>query len=90
MHLTFKKFDGRSPSLVPVIDQETGDQVGRIWSNGVGADRYGGIEISLFEGRYTATVNRQDECWGFIKGVEAVLNHLLPTNLVRKQDTTAA
>jgi hypothetical protein len=78
MRLHFDKFDGRARRYVQVIDQDTGESVGHINSRGVGADRFGGIEVWLFDGNYTANLNRYDECVGFVLGVQAVLNHILP------------
>ena len=76
MNLTFKFFDGRGWNYRPVIDEDTGKEVGSIRSNGVGPYSSGGIRVSLFDGKYAKTFNRRDECWGFVKGVEAVMNHL--------------
>jgi hypothetical protein len=76
MRLTFKPFDGRRKSYRAIIDEISGQHVGSIQSDGVGFAGYGGIDVSLFDGKYSITVNRYEECWGFVKGVEAVLNHL--------------
>jgi len=46
-------------------------------ANGVGFSGEGGIEIDLFDGNFKMTVNSYGECFGFVKGVEAVLNHML-------------
>jgi hypothetical protein len=73
MNLTFKKFDGRVVDHVDVIDEDTGRKVGYIQSEGVGFEKIGGISISLFGGKYSARVNRYDECKGFVRGVETVL-----------------
>jgi hypothetical protein len=77
MRLTFKAFDGRRENHVFIIDQDTGEKVGLIQSAGVGFAGFGGISISLFGGKYTAQLHRYEECWGFVKGVEAVLNHMI-------------
>jgi hypothetical protein len=77
MRLTFKRFDGRRKCYRSVIDEVTGQQVGSIQSDGVGFAGYGGIDISLFDGKYRTTVNRYEECWGFVQGVQAVLNHMM-------------
>jgi hypothetical protein len=73
-----RSFDGRrSGDYLDVIDRDTGKKVGYIRSNGVGYSYGGGgIFITLFDGKYSDTLNKFEECWGFIKGVEAVLNHL--------------
>lgn len=76
MRLKFEVFDGRSWNWVPVIDLDTGKEVGHIKSNGTGMYSSGGIEISLFDGKYCATVSRYETAFGFVKGVETVLNHM--------------
>ena len=73
MRLTFEWFDGRSFNQVSVIDEDTGKEVGHIQSDGVGPDRSGGIGVNLFNGKYVISVRKYDQCWGFVKGVEAVL-----------------
>jgi len=93
MRLKFEWFNGRRRGYKNIIDEDTGEAVGRIKSLGVGFSGYGdgghgGIEISLFDGTYTITVNRREECWGFIKGVEAVLNRMMPSK--KKSQTVAA
>jgi hypothetical protein len=73
MRLTFKGFDGPRSNRVPVTDQDTGTEVGVIRSDGAAfGGHYGGIEVSLFGGKYRATLHRYEERWGFVKGVEAV------------------
>jgi hypothetical protein len=90
MRLKFEWFDGRQRCRKSIVDEEI---VGEIIALGVGfsscADRgHGGIEVSLFDGAYTITVNSNAECWGFVKGVEAVLNHMMPPK--KKAVTEAA
>jgi hypothetical protein len=77
MKLTFDKFDGRRFSYKKIIDGDTGDQVGRIRAQG--SFEGGGIEVSLFDDTYQIMVNRYEEAWGFVKGVEVVLNRMIPT-----------
>jgi hypothetical protein len=82
MRLTFESFDGRRRIYRKIIDQDTGKQVGNIRANGVGFIAWGvsgrgGIEVSLFDGKYETTVNRYEECWAYVKGVEAVLDHVI-------------
>jgi hypothetical protein len=74
MRLTFKHFDGRGPCNIAVIDEDTGNRVGEISCDGVGFAGSGGILISLFGERYSATVHSLHECRGFIRGVETALN----------------
>jgi len=82
MRLKFKHFSGRRWNTVPVTEESTGQEVGHIRSNGVGFGGGGthaedGIEIYLFGGRYQMTVQTYDQCWGFIRGVEAVLDQMM-------------
>lgn len=73
MRLTYKAFDGRRWNHREIIDEDTGRMVGIIRSSG---RPYGhGIHVSLF-GKYKSTIHSGEECWGFVKGVEAVLNHM--------------
>jgi hypothetical protein len=76
MHLKFKVFDGRSSKWIPVIDSDTGKEVGYIKSNGTGMYSGGGIDISLFNGKYRTTVTRYEAVLGFVMGVESVLNRM--------------
>ena len=66
-----------------VIYKETGQKIGWVKANGVGFAGTGGIEISLFGGKYSLTANKMDECWGCMKGVEAVLSHMLSTRAMQ-------
>jgi hypothetical protein len=76
MKLTFKFFDGRGRHQVPVIDLDTGKEVGHVVSYGVGFYNTGGIRVSLLDGKYSGEFDSRKACWGFVKGVEAVLNHM--------------
>jgi hypothetical protein len=76
MRLKFKWFDARRRNVEDVTDLDTGKVVGHIQSHGVGFENNGGIDISMFDGKYTASVNRYDACVGFVLGVETVLNHM--------------
>jgi hypothetical protein len=76
MHLKFETFDGRRRCDRDIIDEDTAKSVGYIRSNGVGFSNYGGIDITLFDGKYVRTVNTYQECYGFVQGVQAVLNHM--------------
>ena len=44
----------------------------------------------MFDGKYQKTVNTYDQCWGFVKGVEAVLRHAIGSVYKGSQETTAA
>lgn len=77
MRLTFERFDGRQRISIPVIDEDTGQEVGYIRTEGSGPASFGGIWVSLFGGKYSITVHKYEECWGFVNGVEAVLRHVL-------------
>jgi hypothetical protein len=62
----------------PVIDEDTGGRVGRFY--------YGkqiGRAIYLFGNKYIGRFETQAECVAFLKGVEAVLNHMV--SMDRKQ-----
>jgi hypothetical protein len=76
MRLRFEPFDGRHHNFIPVVDEDTGNVVGHIQSDGVGFGNIGGIRVSLFDDKYSAYLNRYEECSGFVKGVATVLNHM--------------
>ena len=76
MNLTFKFLNGRGRHQVPVIDEDTGKEVGCVVSFGVGYYNTGGLRVSLFDGKYVGTFDNRRACWGFVKGVEEVLNHM--------------
>ncbi|WP_213775139.1 hypothetical protein [Bradyrhizobium sp. dw_78] len=92
MRLKFDWFDGRGFKYREIIDEDTNEVVGHIYSNGVGFGNTGGIDISLFAGKYRATVNKYGECWGFVLGVQSVLNHLIavPKPKAKPQESNAA
>jgi hypothetical protein len=77
MRLKFEPFDGRGYNYKPVIDEDTGQEVGYVKSNGVGTYCGGGIEVSLFDDKYCTTVNNYERCLGFVKGVESVLRQMV-------------
>ena len=77
MQLEFDHFDGRSHTSREVIDRVTGRVVGHIQSNAVGFGNSGGIRVTLFDGKYATELNSRDEVRGFIRGVQAVLNHVV-------------
>jgi hypothetical protein len=72
MRLSFRHFDAHIRDCIEVVDQDNGQAVGSIQTEGV----EGPIRISLF-GKYHASLNRYEQCVGFVKGVEAVLNNHL-------------
>jgi hypothetical protein len=74
MRLKFDPFDGRSYNYRPVVDEDTGIQVGHIQSMGSGAYSSGRIDISLFDSKYRISVTCYEAALGFVLGVEAVLN----------------
>jgi hypothetical protein len=90
MRLTFEPFDGRRWNHRPIIDQDTGKEVGYLRSEGTGFEGFGGIHVSLFDGRYKRTLHRFEECSGFVWGVEAVLNHMIADRPAQALDSTAA
>jgi hypothetical protein len=65
----------RPPEGIPSRKGRRYGRTGEIQTSGVGFAGGGGIFISLFDGKYTTCVNRYDQCWGFIHGIETVLNH---------------
>jgi hypothetical protein len=77
MRLTFERFYARRSNCVSIIDQDTGQEVGFIQTAGVGLYNRGGIDVSLFDDKYTITVHRFEECWGFVMGVQTVLKHMI-------------
>jgi hypothetical protein len=78
MRLCFEEFSAHRKASHPIRDADTGEQVGYIETFGVGFAGGGGIFVSLFDGKYATCVNRYDQCWGFVHGIETVLNHMLP------------
>lgn len=91
MRLKFQAFDGRSWNHIPVVDEDTGNEVGFVHSDGVGPYKVGGIRVSLFGGKYSAYLNRFDECRGFVMGVEAVLDHVVAlTDVIDPAEAKAA
>ena len=77
MRLHFEKFDGRSQNYVDVFDQDSGEKVGIVRSSGNGMYSEG-LRVDLFDGKYSRRLSSIKECSGFVKGVEVVLNHMLP------------
>jgi hypothetical protein len=73
VQLSFTPFDGRSWNAIDVLDKDSNRIVGSIRSKSSGLP---GIRISLFDQKYEATVSTYEECLGFVKGVQAVLNRI--------------
>jgi hypothetical protein len=90
MRLTFPKFDARGHASENVTDEESGTVVGSISSNAVGFSNYGGIRVSLFQGKCRAELHSYPECVGFVKGVETVLNHVIGSQSKTAGKTEAA
>jgi hypothetical protein len=69
MNLAFKPFDENeiNPKR-DVIDKESNRIVGTVQGG------YLGIDVSLFGRKYKTLARSQDECLGFISGVQSVLN----------------
>jgi hypothetical protein len=74
MQLTFKPFDGRSWDVVDVLDEDSNRTVGRIVPKSSTISP--SIRVSLFDKKYEASVSTYEECLGFVRGVEAVLNRM--------------
>jgi hypothetical protein len=56
-----------------IVDEDTGKEVGMIR---LGAHPRG-RHVSLFDGKYKGNFESHAECEAFVKGVEAVLNHVV-------------
>ena len=56
-----------------VIDTDTGQEIGFVEATRSPIERH----VSLFGGKYQGRFDRPEECAAFIKGVEAVLNHMI-------------
>jgi hypothetical protein len=76
MNLNVPQFDGRKWGYKDVSDEDTGKVVGYIRCDGTGFAGSGGIEISLFDGKYRTVASSRPECCGFVRGVESVLNRM--------------
>jgi hypothetical protein len=76
MQLSFEPFDGRSPhNIIYVVDKEDSNRVvGYIRTKSIASTR--GIEVNLFDEKYVTFASTYWECFGFVKGVQAVLNHM--------------
>jgi hypothetical protein len=68
-------FNGRRRCFADIVDEDTGKKVGYMRAGGVGFGGSGGIFISLSGEKYCKYFNRFEECYGFMKGVEAALNY---------------
>ena len=76
MQLSFEPFDGRSfYNIIDVVDKEDSNRVvGYIRTKS--STYSGGIEVDLFDEKYVTFASTYQECFGFVKGVQAVLNHM--------------
>jgi hypothetical protein len=74
MQLSFKPFDGRSWDVIDVLDEDSNRIIGRIAPKSSTISP--GIRISLFDRKYEASVSTYEECLGFVRGVQAVLNRM--------------
>jgi hypothetical protein len=75
MRLKFKH-SNNNPDYLLVFDEHTGTEVGIIYT-GTEMDSSGGIDISLFDGKYQTRVKRYETAVGFVIGVQSVLNHMM-------------
>ena len=83
MRLTISYVDTAGPHKGDVIDQDNNKCVGYIRSGSLNSGfRY----VFLFNGKYSARCASQDECFGFVKGVEAVLNYMIAAGDERSSD----
>jgi hypothetical protein len=76
MRFKFKHFDNLNPDYLLVLDEDRGKEVGIIHT-GTGMDSSGGIDISLFDGKYQVRVKLYETAVGFVLGVQSVLNHMM-------------
>jgi hypothetical protein len=74
MKLAFEPFDGRSFNDRDVWDLDSNNRIVGFIASG---RQNPGIYISLFDEKYTTTVDTFPECRGFVEGVEKVLNHMM-------------
>ena len=89
MRLVYEHFDARGRHHKSIIDQGTGKPVGEIYSGGSGPESRFGIRVSLFGDIYREEFLSHDEVKGFLKGVEAVLNHMLGDTLAQQKADAA-
>ena len=63
-----------------VLDEVTGKSIGTVSIDRAPSHRsYPTRTIQLFDSKYTSSFNTHSECVAFVKGVEAVLNHMTLT-----------
>jgi hypothetical protein len=74
LRLHFRAFEGRPLNNIDVTDRITGRAVGLIRSNLATSPT--GMDVSLFDSKYRASVESYQEALGFVRGVETVLNHM--------------
>ena len=80
MKLHFEPFDGRVWNTIDVWDKDTNRVVGYIKSK---SSAVRGIHISLFDGKYFSIATTYEECFGFVSGVQAVLNHMTASEYIK-------
>jgi hypothetical protein len=89
MRLRVRSDQAKGGSAHEVIDSDTGKKVGFLRTGQLGARVSWGEDtpqfnpipsraISLFDGKFSGEFESHDECVAFAKGVEAVLNQILP------------
>jgi hypothetical protein len=87
MRIEVPKIDGRTQVDTsrdhPIHDLDTGNKIGWLSFNQGISMRPGRRCISLFGRKYIGYFDNHSECFGFAKGVEAVLNHMV--SLPKKQ-----
>jgi hypothetical protein len=87
MRFKLEHFDNH-PDYLRVIDEDTDKEIGIIYTGENGMDLSGGIDISLFDGKYRTRVKRYETAVGFVLGVQSVLNHM--TSCVDPQSASKA
>jgi hypothetical protein len=70
-------YAGKTSYQYGVFDEVTGKYVGTINIDRYIGKRRVGRTVQLFDKKYGASFDTHMECVAFVKGVEAVLNHIL-------------
>jgi hypothetical protein len=87
-----RSWKGMSGHAGDVIDLDTGERVGYIqihqgfW---IGTRRSHTRSISMMDGKYQGSFDTHDECYGFAKGIEAVINHLVAPSAKKSKSEAA-
>jgi vesicle coat complex subunit len=69
-----------------ITDRETGQTVGTVYHQREPRVRH----VTLFGEKYRGSFLSNEECKAFVKGVEAVLNHMMDTTIEQTKASKAA